>query len=138
MAEKTGRQPILYSYSKFLESSIGRDPELRNYPLWQAHYAINPADPLAQPGTKTAGCFVTSWTTSKCESDWLVWQYTSCGIGAKYGVPSARVDLNVFRGTPETFIALTKGNWTPTVTDQMPMNEPTTFTLKEMKLICIF
>ena len=109
-----------------------RNSELKNYPLWIAHYSINPADPLAQPGTKVAGCFVHSWTTSKCESDWLVWQYTSCGIGKKYGVPSARLDLNVFRGTPESFIALTRGTWTPQPTDQMPVNEPTTFTLKNL------
>mgnify|MGYP003347765625 FL=1 len=132
VAEKTGRQPILYSYSKFLESAMIRNSELKNYPLWIAHYSINPADPLAQPGTKVAGCFVHSWTTSKCESDWLVWQYTSCGIGKKYGVPSARLDLNVFRGTPETFIALTKGTWTPQPIDQMPVNEPTTFSLKNL------
>ncbi len=130
MAEKTGRQPILYSYSRFLESAMIRNSELKNYPLWIAHYSINPADPLAQPGTKTAGCFVHSWTSSKCESDWLVWQYTSCGIGKKYGVPSARLDLNVYRGTPDSFISLTKGTWTPQPIDQMPVNEPTTFTLK--------
>ena len=132
VAEKTGRKPILYSYSRFLESGMVRNTELRDYPLWIAHYSINPADPLAQPGTKTAGCFVHSWTTSKCESDWLVWQYTSCGIGKKYGVPSARLDLNVYRGTPDSFISLTKGTWSPQPIDQMPVNEPTTFTLKQM------
>jgi hypothetical protein len=58
-----------------------------------------------------------------------VWQYTSCGIGQKYGVPSGRVDLNVYRGDINSFIELTKGIWIPQVTDMMPVNEPTSIGL---------
>ena len=125
----TGRTPMLYSYSQFLENAMVRTPELRNYPLWQAQYGINPADPLGQPGQKLSGCYVHSWTTSTCSSDWVMWQYTSCGIGKKYGVPSGRVDLNVYRGDINSFVELTKGIWIPQVTDMMPVNEPTSIGL---------
>ena len=127
--DATGRTPMIYSYSQFLENAMVRNDELRQYPLWLAQYGVNPADPLGQPGQKIAGCYVHTWTTSNCTSDWTVWQYTSCGIGSKYGIPSARVDLNVFRGNIDTFIQLTKGIWVPQLTDMMPINEPTTMNL---------
>jgi hypothetical protein len=116
----------MYSYSQFLENAMIRSTDLRSYPLWLAHYGINPADPLGQPGQKLSGCFVHSWTTSNCSSDWVLWQYSSCGIGAKYGVPSGRLDLNVYRGDVNSFIQLTKGIWIPQLSDMMPVNEPTT------------
>ena len=127
--EKTGRAPFLYSYSQFLENAMVRTDELRNYPLWLAHYGINPADPLGQPGQKLSGCFVHSWTASSCSSEWVVWQYSSCGIGSKYGVPSGRLDLNVYRGDINSFVALTKGVWAPQDSDMMPVNEPTNMQL---------
>ena len=125
VAEKTGRTPIIYSYPQFLENATVRNPEFAKYPLWVAHYGINPADPLAQPGLKNAGCFVHSWTTFNCASVWTIWQYTSCGIAPKYGVSGTRVDLNVFKGTPSAFLQLMKGSWTPEVPDLMPSQEPT-------------
>jgi len=131
--EKTDRTPIIYSYPSFLEGALMRDDELRQYPLWLAQYAINPADPLAQPGLKDGGCYVHSWTTANCSSTWTIWQYSSCGIAPKYGVPGSRLDLNVFRGTPSTFLDLIKGRWTPEVTDQMPKNESTSLTFKNVK-----
>lgn len=125
VTEKTGRKPFIYSYPQFLESSMVRSEALRQYPLWLAQYGINPADPIAQPGLKTVGCYVHSWSTANCSSQWQIWQYSSCGIGSKYGVPSNRLDLNVFRGTPESFLALIKGKWQPEPADYMPVNEPT-------------
>lgn len=122
---KTNRTPIIYSYPQFLENAMVRDASLISYPLWIAHYSLNPFDPLSQPGLKTAGCFVTPWTTANCSSLWAVWQYTSCGIAKKYGVPGTRVDLNVFRGTPSTFLKLAKGTWIPESADLMPVLEPT-------------
>ena len=110
-----------------------RDDELRNYPLWLAQYAIDPADPIAQPGLKEGGCFVHSWTTANCSSQWIIWQYSSCGIAPKYGVPGSRLDLNVFRGTPSTFLDLIKGSWVPEAADQMPKNEPSSLTYKNIK-----
>ena len=131
--EKTDRTPIIYSYPSFLEGAMVRDEELRQYPLWLAQYAINPADPLAQPGLKDGGCYVHSWTTANCSSTWTIWQYSSCGIAPKYGVPGSRLDLNVFRGSPATFADLIKGRWTPEIADQMPKNEATSLTYKNVK-----
>lgn len=132
VAEKTGRLPILYSYPQFLENAMVRSVDLLKYPLWLAHYGINPADPLAQPGLKSAGCFVHSWTTSNCSSLWMVWQYTSCGIAKKYGVPGTRVDLNIFRGTPRSFLDLLKGTWVPEVADLMPSQEPSQLSVESV------
>ena len=123
---RTGRTPILYSYPQFLENAMTRSADLNKYPLWLAHYGINPADPLAQPGQKTSGCYVHSWTTANCSVSWSMWQYTSCGIASKYGVPGTRLDLSVFRGTPSTFLDLIKGTWVPEVADLMPVQEPST------------
>ena len=131
--DKTGRTPILYSYPSFLEGAMVRDDELRQYPLWLAQYAIDPADPIAQPGLKEGGCYVHSWTASNCSSQWIIWQYSSCGIAPKYGVPGSRLDLNVFRGTPSSFMDLIKGAWVPEVADQMPKNEPSSLTYKNVK-----
>ena len=127
--EKTGKTPILYSYASFLEGSMTRTPELAQYPLWLAQYAIDPANPINQPGLKTGGCYVHSWTGANCDSQWTVWQYSSCGIASKYGVPGNRLDLNVFRGTPSSFLELVTGIWTPTLVDLMPQQEPTVLTL---------
>ena len=127
--EKTGRAPILYSYAAFLEGSMSRSPELAQYPLWLAQYGIDPANPINQPGLKNIGCYVHSWTGATCDSQWTVWQYSSCGIAPKYGVPGNRLDLNVFRGTPSSFLDLAKGSWTPSLVDLMPQREPTVLTV---------
>ena len=129
LKEKTGRTPILYSYPAFLESSMMRSPELSQYPLWLAQYGIDPANPINQPGLKSGGCYVHSWTGANCDSQWTVWQYSSCGIAPKYGVPGNRLDLNVFRGTPSSFLELVKGVWKPTLVDLMPQQETTTMSL---------
>jgi GH25 family lysozyme M1 (1,4-beta-N-acetylmuramidase) len=126
---KTARTPLIYSSPHFLETSLLRDQELSTYPLWIAQYAINPAKEGAKPNVKPGGCFVHSWTTSQCSANWTVWQYTSCGIAAKYGVPGTRVDLNIFGGAPEKFQGLLTGTWIPEVTDQMPQAETSTILL---------
>lgn len=126
MYEKTGRKPIFYSYPTFLEQAMVRSEKLRQYPLWKAQYGIDPADPVAEPGRKIFGCFVHSWSTANCSSLWQIWQYSSCGIGEKYGVESARIDLNVFRGDAKAFLQLTEGGWIPQTGDFLPVNEATT------------
>ena len=133
LREKTDRMPILYSYPSFLEGAMVRDDELRQYPLWLAQYGIDPADPLGQPGLKEGGCYVHSWTAANCSSQWIIWQYSSCGIAPKYGVPGNRLDLNVFRGEPSAFLDLVKGSWFPEVVDQMPKNETSTLVYKNVK-----
>lgn len=133
MHEKTGRKPFFYSYPTFLEQAMVRSEKLRQYPLWKAQYGVNPADPTAEPGRKVFGCFVHSWSTSDCSSLWQIWQYSSCGIGKKYGVASTRVDLNVFRGDTASFLQLTRGVWTPQAGDLMPVKEPTTMLITDLK-----
>jgi len=133
LSEKLGRKPILYSYPSFLEGSMNKSKTLGKYPLWLAQYSINPFDPINQPGLKPAGCYVHSWTSSACQSQWIIWQYSSCGIGTKYGVPSSRVDLNVFRGTAQNFIDLTAGTWVPDPIDLMPVNEATAMLISKQK-----
>ena len=129
VASKTNRKPFFYSYPQFLEKAMVRSIELKKYPLWIAAYGKDPAVSTNHPGLKKVGCFAHSWTKSNCLADWQIWQYTSCGIGKKYGVPSSRVDLNVFAGTPEQFTEFTLGNWEPTPSDMLPANEPTTMQL---------
>lgn len=131
--EKTGRKPIFYSYPTFLEQSMVRSETLRQYPLWKAQYGIDPADPTAEPGRKIFGCFVHSWSTGNCSSLWQIWQYSSCGIGERYGVASSRVDLNVFRGDANSFLQLTRGVWSPQSGDYLPVNEPTTMLITSLK-----
>jgi len=130
---KTGRTPLIYSSPYFLENSLIRDKELSTYPLWIAQYAIDPATEGAKPNVKAAGCFVHSWTTAQCSANWAIWQYTSCGIAPKYGVPGTRLDLNVFGGSMENFQSLLTGNWLPDFADLMPHDETTTMTITSIK-----
>lgn len=131
--QKTGRKPFLYSYPAFLERALNRSPKLRSYPLWLSHFGINPAKANAEPGKKVVGCFVHSWTTSDCKSLWQIWQFSSCGIAPKYGVPGSRLDLNVYRGDVASFLQLTQGNWEPLEGELLPFNETTTITISQMR-----
>jgi hypothetical protein len=126
VSSKTNRKPMVYSYPQFLQTAMLRSAELAKYPLWIAAYGKDPAVATNSPGMKKVGCFAHSWTKSNCSPNWQVWQYTSCGIGSKYGLPTARVDLNVFSGSEEKFLALTNGLWQPEAADMLPFNETTT------------
>ena len=127
VAAKTGKRPFLYSYANFLEQNVARDSELRQYPLWMAHYSLNPAN--AHPNQKSVGCYAHAWTNANCTANWQVWQYTSCGIASKYGVPGNRVDLNVFAGTSSQFLKLMTRTWVPDESDLLPVNEATTMNI---------
>lgn len=127
--DATNRTPIFYSYPAFLEGAMQRDAELAQYPLWLAQYAVDPFPELSAPGVKRIGCYVHSWTNSACKSEWVVWQYSSCGTASKYGVPGNRLDLNVFRGDPKKFLELASGTWSPGDIEFMPTNETTTIKL---------
>lgn len=131
--EKTGRKPFLYSYPAFLERALVRSEKLRTYPLWLSHFGINPANEGARPGRKVVGCYVHSWSTSDCDSLWQIWQFSSCGIAPKYGVPGSRLDLNVYRGDVESFLKLTQGTWVPLEGDMLPVNESTTMIVTNVK-----
>ncbi len=131
--QKTGRKPFLYSYPAFLERALTRSAKLRSFPLWLSHFGVNPAKDSAEPGRKVVGCYVHSWTTNDCKSLWQIWQFSSCGIAPKYGVPGSRLDLNVFRGEVDSFLKLTKGIWEPLEGDLLPVNETTTMTITAVK-----
>ncbi len=131
LKDKTGKTPMIYSYSNFLEGSMNKSTLLAQYPLWLAQYAIDPFNPINAPGLKAGGCYVHSWTGANCDSQWTMWQYTSCGIAPKYGVPGTRLDLNIFRGTAGDFVNLAKGSWTPQLLDLMPVNEPSQLTINK-------
>jgi GH25 family lysozyme M1 (1,4-beta-N-acetylmuramidase) len=124
---KTTKKPFVYSYAQFLQTAMVRSKALAAYPLWIANYVKTPA--TSQPGKKVVGCFAHAWTKGNCTTQWQIWQYSSCGIGPKYGIPSNRVDLNVFSGTEESFLNLVKGTWEPDLTDFLPENETTTISL---------
>ncbi len=126
---KTNRKPILYSYANFLEQVLTRDTALRQYPLWMAHYTLDPTN--SQPNQKSVGCYAHAWSNANCTAQWQMWQYTSCGIAGKYGVPGGRVDLNVFSGTSRQFLALMGRTWVPDVTDLLPVNEETAMTMSD-------
>ena len=126
---KTNRKPFLYSYANFLEQVLTRDTALRQYPLWMAHYTLDPTN--SQPNQKSVGCYAHAWSNANCTAQWQMWQYTSCGIAGKYGVPGGRVDLNVFSGTSRQFLALMGRTWVPDVTDLLPVNEETAMTMSD-------
>ncbi|MEN9736609.1 MAG: hypothetical protein RL129_1320 [Actinomycetota bacterium] len=134
VSAKTVRKPFLYSYPQFLENSMVRSKELIKYPLWIAQYGKDPAVSTNQPGLKKVGCYAHSWTKANCTSDWQIWQYTSCGIGSKYGVPSSRVDLNVFAGSESQFAEFTTGSWQPTASDMLPSGESTSMALVQSNI----
>lgn len=123
--ERTGRAPMVYASPAFIERFLTRTPELRQYPLWLAHYGVSPHDPVAFPGQRTAGCYVTAWSTGTCSMDWTIWQYASCAKAVDFGIQRSMSDVNVFRGKPEEFIALTSGNWVPQESDVLPVNDIT-------------
>ena len=125
VSNATGRKPFIYSYPQFLENAMARSVALRQYPLWLAHYSIDPALTANQPNAKSVGCYSDSWTNQDCTTQWQIWQYTSCGIAGKYGVPGTRVDLNVFYGNNNDFLKLVRGLWQPDNTEMLPVNEPT-------------
>jgi len=121
----TGKKPFLYSYPQFLENSMARSANLRQYPLWIARYVTNPVLTSTQLNAKPVGCYAHSWSNSDCSTQWQIWQYTSCGIPGKYGVPGDRVDLNVFNGNTRDFMSLVRGTWQPAPSQMLPFDEPT-------------
>ena len=129
VANATKRKPFVYSYPQFLENAMSRSAALRQYPLWLAHYSIDPAIKTSQPNAKTVGCYADSWTNQDCTTQWQIWQYTSCGIAGKYGVPGTRVDLNVFFGNNNDFLKLVRGLWQPDNSEMLPFNEPTAISI---------
>ena len=127
MEDRTGRRPVVYASPSFLQAWLNRDPILRQYPLWLAHYDRDPAVPSNFPGMKKDGtCFIHAWTLNNCRSQWAIWQYTSSGKAVNFGIAGGNLDLNVYSGTSEEFLEFARGTWTPSPEDFLPFNETTT------------
>lgn len=77
---------VYTGYYYFQEFAAGVN-YFAQYPLWIAWY--NPTQPLVPP----------IWT------DWTLWQFTSNGDGALFGVESKDIDLNYFNGSEADFLA---------------------------------
>ena len=101
-----GKTPVIYSYMSFITSHFAYDNELAQYPIWIATARINPANPDAKPTMKSGRCPVSPWTDTKCNVSWKIWQYSSGGVGARYGLQSGPVDLDVLDGASENFYSL--------------------------------
>lgn len=106
LATATGRTPFFYSYIGFINAHIALDPTLSQYPLWISTAGIDPANPNNRPTLKSGRCSTSPWIDSKCNVNWKLWQYTGVGAGARYGLQSGPVDLNVFFGTSQQFLDL--------------------------------
>jgi len=66
--------------------------EFDTFPLWIARWKYSDAE-VADPTRSLAG--------DDLERSWDIWQWTSTGDGAMFGVGSVCVDLNVYNGTVE-------------------------------------
>jgi GH25 family lysozyme M1 (1,4-beta-N-acetylmuramidase) len=133
LTSATGRKPFIYSYPQFLESAMVRSTSLRQYPLWIARYGPSATLTSQQLNSKNIGCYAHSWSNADCSTQWQIWQYTSCGIPGKYGVPGSRVDLNIFNGSSRDFMNLIRGIWQPDSSQMLPLNEPTTMTITNQR-----
>lgn len=87
--QKTGRNPMIYTYPSFWEKEVGNSGDFVSHPLWVAEYGT--------PHPSLPG----GWPT------WTFWQYSNAG-----SVPgvSARVDLDHFNGDEAQLAKLTKNH----------------------------
>ncbi len=123
----TGRPPFFYSYIGFINAHIALDPVLVSYPLWISTARIDPGKPENQPTLKSGRCPTSPWIDSHCSVNWQFWQYTGVGTGARYGLQSGAVDLNVFKGSTEDFLNLINGS--PSTVTPAPTPLPDTSTV---------
>lgn len=80
-----GVSPIIYTgYYVWREIVGSNDPFFKKYLLWIATYSTKPMIPPP-------------WT------EWIFWQATDKGDGAKYGVESKNIDVDYFNGTQDDF-----------------------------------
>jgi lysozyme len=75
--DRTGKTPLLYTSPGFWAEFGADNSAFTEFPLWIANY------------------FVSSPTIPKPWKTWHFWQYSSKGDGAKYGVSSATIDMNL-------------------------------------------
>lgn len=90
VAKETGLKTILYTNpSTYKEWLMPYGTWQRSYPLWIAQYYYFPS-PTKNPNMRDMD-----------RTDWDIYQYTARGNGPAYGVGSASVDLNAYKGTVE-------------------------------------
>jgi GH25 family lysozyme M1 (1,4-beta-N-acetylmuramidase) len=90
VAERTGRTPWFYSYTRYMERKLLADPALQSYPLWHANWGLF----LKQRPMQIRG-----WPADHAR----IWQFTDSG--RLPGSGSRYLDLNVYRGTGEQLLA---------------------------------
>lgn len=87
--------PLFYVSTRGLKvlTNGWREPlgALAQFPLWLCQYVTLAS---RRPGRLQKGPDLPPTHT-----DWAVWQYTSSGVGAKYGLGSGKVDLNLLNGS---------------------------------------
>jgi lysozyme len=106
LTQATGRKPIVYSYLSFLSANLSSPAALGAYPLWIATAGIDPSKPESQPGIYKDRCFRSPWSDANCYLSWTFWQYSSGGAGARYGLQTKAVDLDIFNGSSDQFLAI--------------------------------
>ncbi|MEF9917863.1 MAG: GH25 family lysozyme [Eubacterium sp.] len=77
------KKPIIYTSSKVYNLYIA--DYFQDYPIWISNYSGSPSLTDKRP--------------------WTFWQYTNKGVMPGYSGYSPNIDLNVYRGTKEEFIA---------------------------------
>lgn len=89
VTQKLGFKPVFYTYESRLLKFDWTPVYNKDYGLWIADYGINDGLPHAKP-------VIIPWKF------YMLWQYTSKGPGATYGVSSQYIDLNQSDITLET------------------------------------
>ncbi len=87
----TGRKPIIYSSPSFWDEYMEDSQVFINYPLWLAHYTLEPEPKV--PANNWGG------------KGWTIWQYTETGTVA--GVNGC-VDRNRFHSSFDNLVAFVK------------------------------
>lgn len=89
--QETGKKVLLYTNPNIYEQAqvLISPADLAIFDLWIAQYWFLPS-PHKDPGMSRL---------QRHPGDWRFYQYTAKGDGARYGVRSASIDLDVFNGT---------------------------------------
>ncbi len=144
MKARTGRTPIVYSGPNFIANYFKPDPIWAQTPLWIAHYGCT--DTKQTNGTTKCVTDTHAEAIEKLNAgrlpakgyntvyhvagllQWQFWQYSSRAYGKSFGINNgAALDVNVFGGTSEQFMAFMQQLWQPTNEDDYkPVQTPIT------------
>ena len=76
LIERTSKIPTMYTRKTAWDGLVEEYSRWSEMPLWVANYGV------------TSPALPRDW------NDWMVWQYSSTGSGAKYGAESTNIDLD--------------------------------------------